>query len=121
MGKGIIVMEPRTNQPGESQDIQVSGQVFKYIDSKTLDDKYRVSLGKKIARFLEGISSPRSMDIFLSAEGYILLRPMAHIPANEAWIWQDEDIRNSIARAMAEARTGKTTSVDNLDDFLEDL
>ncbi len=114
-------MEPRANQPGESQDIQVSGQVFKYIDSKTLDDKYRVSLGKKIARLLEGISSPRSMDIFLSAEGYILLRPMAHIPVSEAWIWQAEDIRNSFARALAEARSGKTTSVDNLDDFLEDL
>ena len=77
--------------------------------------------GKKIALFLEGISSPRSMDIYLSAEGYILLRPMAHIPANEAWIWQDEDIRNSFTRALAEARTGKTTSVDNLADFLEDL
>ena len=99
----------------------VSEQVFKYIDSKTLDDKYRVSLGKKIARFLKSMASPKSMDIYLGPDGDILLRPMARIPASEAWIWQDAEVRASFARALGEARSGKTTPIDDLDDFLEKL
>ena len=78
-------MPRRGRQTTASQDIEVAGQVFKYVGSKAVDDKYRVSLGSKIAKFLRKIASPRSMDIFLSSEGYILLRPMARIPASEAW------------------------------------
>ncbi len=103
------------------RDLMVSEQVFKYIDSKTLDDKYRVSLGKKIARFLKSMASPKSMDIYLGPDGDILLRPMARIPASEAWIWQDAEVRASFARALGEARSGKTTPIDDLDDFLEKL
>lgn len=114
-------MPAHTNQPSASQDIKIAGQVFKYVDSKSVDDKNRLTLGSKIAKFLRKLSSPRSMDIFLSSEGYILLRPMAHIPANEAWIWQDDRLRASFDRALAEASAGKTTPVDDLDDFLENL
>ncbi|MEE9465314.1 MAG: hypothetical protein V3W14_07075 [Candidatus Neomarinimicrobiota bacterium] len=114
-------MPAHQNQPSPSQDIEITGQVFKYVDSKTVDEKYRVTLGSKIAKFLRKLSSPRSMDIFLSSEGYILLRPMAHIPASEAWIWQDEELHASFDRALTEARAGKTTPVDDLDDFLENL
>ena len=114
-------MPRRGRQTTASQDIEVTGQVFKYVDSKAVDDKYRVSLGSKIAKFLRKIASPRSMDIFLSSEGYILLRPMARIPASEAWIWQDDEVRASFTRALDEARSGKTTPIDDLDDFLENL
>ena len=46
---------------------------------------------------------------------------MANIPANEAWIWQVAELRASFERALAEARDGKTTPVEELDDFLENL
>ncbi len=102
-------------------NLHIEDSTFKYVDSKTVDDKNRVSLGKKIHTLMAEMDMGNSMDIFLNSEGYILLRPMVHVPANEAWIWQNEEVRQSMARALEDAGAGRTTRVDDLDDFIDKL
>lgn len=102
-------------------NLHVEDRSFKYIDSKTLDEKNRVSLGKKVQALMVGMAVGKSMDIYLNSEGYILLRPMIQIPANEAWIWQNKEVRQSFARALEDMSTGRTTRVEDLDEFLDKL
>ncbi len=102
-------------------NLHVEDGSFIYVDSKTLDDKNRLSLGKKVQALMVGMAIGNSMDIYLNSEGYILLRPMIKIPANEAWIWQNEEVRQSFARALEDISAGRTTRVDDLDELLDKL
>jgi len=104
-----------------TDDIILPNQTFKLIASRPLDNKYRVSLGRKIFDLLSRMSSFQSFDIYMSNEGYILLRPMEHIPANEMWTWENPEIRESFKRAIEDVRKGRTTKVEDLDKFLESL
>ncbi len=104
-----------------TDDIILPNQTFRFIASRPLDNKYRISLGRKIIDLLRRLSSFQSLDIYMSNEGYILLRPMEHIPANEMWTWENPEIRESFMRALEDVHKGETTKVEDLDKFLESL
>ena len=114
-------MAQRTTTARGSEQLNVSDQEFRYIDSKTIDDKNRVSLGKKVQQYIQDIAAGKTLDVFINSEGYILLRPMVQIPANEAWIWQNAEVRKSFARAFDDLQAGRTTVVDDIDGFIDRL
>jgi hypothetical protein len=111
-------MAVKENRIGAPDNLELVGKVFRFIDSRPYDDKNRVSLGKRVFDLLKELGSFDSFRVYLSEEGYLLLTPMAHIPANEMWIWQDEDIRESFRKALEDAREGRVKKIDDLDSFL---
>ncbi|MFB0516485.1 MAG: hypothetical protein ACETWG_07765 [Candidatus Neomarinimicrobiota bacterium] len=98
--------------------IELSGQQFQFIESRPFDNKHRINLGKKVFELLKGLGSIESFKVYASEEGFLLLTPMVHIPANEMWIWRDPEIRESFRKALGDAREGRITRVDDLDSFL---
>ncbi len=114
-------MSKGSRRSNTTDDIILPNQTFRFIASKPLDDKYRVSLGRKIFDLLSRLSSFQSLDIYMSNEGYILLRPMEHIPANEMWTWETPEIRESFKKALEDVHKGRTTKVEDLDKFLESI
>lgn len=98
--------------------IELSGQQFEFIESRPFDNKHRINLGKKVFELLKGLGSIESFKVYASKEGFLLLTPMAHIPANEMWIWRDPEIRESFRKALEDAREGRVTRIDDLDSFL---
>ena len=101
-----------------SDALELSGQQFEFVDSRPFDKKYRVNLGKKVFALLDGLGDFESFKVYMSNEGYILLAPMAHIPVNEMWIWQDPEIRESFQRAFNDIREGRIKRGDDLDTIL---
>ena len=104
-----------------SEQLNVSDQKFRYIDSKTIDDKHRVSLGKKIHKYIQDMAAGQSVDVYINSEGYILLRPMVQIPANAAGMWQNTEVKASFARAFDDLQASRTTVVDDIDEFVDQL
>ncbi|MFC1481453.1 hypothetical protein ACFL6E_04305 [Candidatus Neomarinimicrobiota bacterium] len=113
----------QTGTSGGSEQLKVSEQEFKYIDSKTIDDKHRVSLGKKVQQMMSemGLGDASTMNIYVNAEGHILMQPMVQIPANEAWIWKNAEVRKSFAQAFEDLQAGRTIVVDDIDKFVDQL
>ena len=111
-------MEVRKNRVDAPDNLELAGKLFRFIDSRPYDDKNRVSLGRKVFEVLKGLGSFESFKVYISEEGYVLLTPMAHIPANETWIWQDQTIRESFRKALEDAREGRVKRIDDLDSFL---
>lgn len=84
---------------------------FKPVAEVTADDRARITIGK---------ARVRSNDRFLISthpNGEILLTPMASIPKRELIIWEDEQVRTSLLRGMAQADAGQTVPAG---DLLED-
>ena len=102
------------------QDMFVSS-TFKYIDSRTIDAKARVSLGQELTQRLQAAGPIDSFNVFMDDNGNVLLVPMQHIPVSEMWIWKDPKIRDSFKSASDDVREGRITEVENLDDFLDSL
>lgn len=61
-----------------------------------LDKKRRLALGRILKN--KDISS---FDIYKTEEGY-LLKPKVSIPANEAWIFQNKEVRESLLRGLSQ-------------------
>jgi ABC-type nitrate/sulfonate/bicarbonate transport system substrate-binding protein len=108
------------------QMLQRKGEVIKTkekfinIDTKPLDSKKRINLGKKV---LEAAGSPgaNQFQVFIGTEGDILLRPLMAIPAREAWIYQNPAALRKLRQGLKEAGEGKLKEVKNLEKFLEEL
>lgn len=98
--------------------MELSGQQFELVDSRPFDKKYRINLGKKVFALLDELGDIESFNVYISNEGNILLTPMAHIPANEMWIWQNPEIRESFQRAFDDIHEGRIKRVDDLDTIL---
>lgn len=103
----------------EIETIKINEE-FVNIDTKPLDTKKRINLGEKI---LKAMGSPEinEFQVYLGAEGDILLKPMVSILAKEAWIYKKPAILNEIKKGLKEARNGKTIKVKNLNSFLKAL
>ena len=108
------------NEPPTAQDMFVSG-TFKYIDSRTIDAKARVSLGQELTQRLKAVGPVESFNVFMDDNGHVLLVPMQHIPVSEMWTWTGKDVRESFDRAKADVAKGRTVEVTDVDKFLDEL
>lgn len=108
------------NKAQKSQEMVISG-TFKYIESRTIDSKSRINIGQSLKEMIEKLGSIDSMNIFLDDRGNLLLVPMQHIPVSEMWIWNDPKIQKSFKAASNDVIEGRTTDVDNLDEFIDSL
>ena len=89
--------------------------------TKPLDSKYRITLGNMLMKVMNRRIKADTYQIFVGAQGDILLRPAVSIPSREAWIYRSPQAINKIRKGLGEAAQGKTERVDDLDSFLEKL
>lgn len=62
-----------------------------------------------MGRAAAGVSSYRAA---YNEDGTITLTPMAEVPAQEVWLWRNQQALDSVRRGLAEAGRGEVTPLD---------
>ena len=94
---------------------------FTAYDTKTVDSKFRVTLGERLVKQLNPNMKVDLYSVLVCENGDILLRPSVSIPSNEAWIYRDSDSLEKMRKGLKEAKAGKVKKAKNLDSFLKKL
>lgn len=92
----------------------MSSEVFKPIGEVIADERGRISFGKA------GVRRDDKYAIAVSDDGEILLTPLVTIPRRELLVWEDEMIRASLARGVAESASGDVVDLGSFSGFAED-
>lgn len=72
------------------------------------DDRARIAFGKA------GVRRDDKYAVAVSGDGEILLTPLVSIPRRELLVWEDELVRASLGRALAQSAAGE---LEDLGDF----
>ena len=104
-----------------STDQVFISSTFEMITSRPIDSKRRVYLGQQVFEKLSANGPFESFNILVDGSGYVLLIPMAHIPASERWTWTTPAVRESLDRAAIDAKEGNIEEAEDLDAFLESI
>ncbi|MGH3838876.1 MAG: hypothetical protein ACRDSF_24755 [Pseudonocardiaceae bacterium] len=81
---------------------------FEPIAEVTADDRGRLAVGR---------AGVRGNDRFLVSTrptGEILLTPVASVPKRELLVWEDDELRASLLRGLADAAQGRVARRDDL-------
>ena len=84
--------------------------VFEPVTEVTADDRARIAFGRI------GVHRNDRFLVSRRASGELLLTPMASIPQRELLVWENESVRNSLLRGLADVATGR---VSRRDDYLD--
>lgn len=90
---------------------------FRPVAEVTADERARVAVSKA------GAHKNDRYAVSVNDEGAILLTPLASIPKRELLVWENDELRASLFRGLADAAEGKvrplswvTADADNEDD-----
>jgi len=84
---------------------------FEPVAEVAADDRARIALGRA------GVRRNDRFLISARSTGEILLTPLASIPKRELLVWEDDLLRESLLRGLADASQGR---VSERDDLLDD-
>lgn len=84
---------------------------FEPVAEVTADDRGRIAVGRVL-----GEPRAERYAVAKNDDGQILLTPVTSIPTRELLIWEDDELRASLARGMADAAAGRVRS---RDDFID--
>ncbi|WP_409436478.1 hypothetical protein [Mycobacterium sp. SMC-14] len=84
--------------------------VFEPVTEVTADDRARIAFGRI------GVHRNDRFLVSRRASGELLLTPMASIPQRELLVWENEPVRNSLLRGLADAAAGRASQ---RDDYLD--
>ncbi|UOX85304.1 hypothetical protein MUY14_26305 [Amycolatopsis sp. FBCC-B4732] len=79
---------------------------FQPVNEVAADNRGRVALGKA------GANSDDRYAVSRNSEGAILLTPLASIPRRELLVWENDELRASLFRGLAEVAEGKARALD---------
>ncbi len=91
------------------------------VDFKTLDSKFRILLGDKIAKLISGKMKIDTFQVMVGKEGDVLLRPTTHIPSREAWLYENPSALAMVKKGLAAAKDKKSQKISNLEEFFDSL
>ena len=84
---------------------------FEPVAEVVADDRSRIAFGRA------GVHRNDRFLVSTRPTGEILLTPLASIPKRELLVWEDDALRESLLRGLADASTGR---VSKRDDLLDD-
>jgi hypothetical protein len=87
---------------------------FRPVGEVVADERGRIAFGKA------GVRHDDRYAVALNDDGEILLTPLASIPRRELIVWEDKDLRMTLAQALAESETGKTVGLGDFTQFADD-
>jgi hypothetical protein len=83
---------------------------FRLVAEVTADERARIAVGKA------GVRKDDRYAVSVNDEGAILLTPVASIPKRELLVWENDQLRASLFRGLADAAEGKVKRLDWLTD-----
>lgn len=79
---------------------------FEPVAEVTADERARVPVGKA------GAHKNDRYSVATNADGQILLTPLATIPKRELFVWENEELKASLFRGLADAAEGNFRTLD---------
>jgi hypothetical protein len=79
---------------------------FRPVAEVTADERSRIAFGRA------GVHKDDRYAVSIAEDGAILLTPLASIPKRELIVWENEDLRASLFRGLADVAEGKITRMD---------
>jgi hypothetical protein len=83
---------------------------FTPVGEVTADERARIAFGKA------GVRRDDRYAVAVSADGEILLTPLVSVPKRELLVWEDELVRASLGRGLAQSAADDTV---DLGDFTQ--
>ncbi len=87
------------------KSIKVIEEEFTEVDTRTVDDRNRLTLGTLMAKI-------KRVRVSVNDRGDILLQPVVEIPASEHWLFNNKEARESVKRGLRDAAEGKISKLD---------
>jgi hypothetical protein len=87
---------------------------FHPVTEVTADERARVAVGRA------GVHKDDRYAVSVNDEGAILLIPVASIPKRELFVWENDELKASLFRGLADAAEGKVRRLDWLTDDGDD-
>ena len=87
---------------------------FKTVGEAFADERGRLPMGKS------GVRKDDRYAVAVNDDGQILLTPLVSIPRRELIVWEDQLLRESLARGLAEAAAGETVDLGSFAEYLDD-
>ena len=81
---------------------------FKEVTTRTIDSRQRVCVGD----MLKGL---KRLQILRNKTGEILLRPLAEVPASEAWLFRNKKALSSVKKGLEDAQERKISKLNPKD------
>lgn len=78
---------------------------FNPIGEFSADDRSRIAFGKV------GVRRDDRYAVAVNDHGEILLTPLVSIPKRELIVWENEQLRASLARGLADSAAGRVTDL----------
>ncbi len=78
---------------------------FKSVGEELADERGRLPMAKT------GVRKDDRYAVAVNDDGQILLTPLVSIPRRELIVWENQILRESLARGLAEAAAGETESL----------
>ncbi|SDF57234.1 hypothetical protein SAMN05216553_102121 [Lentzea fradiae] len=79
---------------------------FRPVAEVTADERSRIAFGKA------GVHKDDRYAVSVNDEGAILLTPLVSIPKRELLVWENDELRASLFRGLADAAEGKIKRLD---------
>jgi len=87
---------------------------FRPVAEVTADERARIAIGKA------GAHKDDRYAVSVNDDGAILLTPVTSIPKRELVVWENEELKASLYRGLADAAEGKTRRLDWLTEDIDD-
>ena len=87
---------------------------FKNVGEAVADERGRLPMGKS------GVCKDDRYAVAVNDDGQILLTPLVSIPQRKLIVWEDQLLRESLARGLAEAAAGETVDLGSFAEYLDD-
>jgi len=84
---------------------------FEPVAEVTADERARIAFGR------DGVRRNDRFLVSTRSTGEILLTPLASIPKRELLVWEDDELRTSLLRGLADVTQGR---ISRRDDLLDD-
>lgn len=92
----------------------MDAKAFKPVGQAVADDRARIAFGKA------GVRRDDRYAVAVGDDGSILLTPLATIPKRELLVWENEQLRASLARGLAQSAAGETVEVGDFSRYAAD-
>lgn len=86
---------------------------FTPVGEVTADERARIAFGKA------GVRRDDRYAVAVSADGEILLTPLVSVPKRELLVWEDELVRASLGRGLAQSAANETIDLGDFSQYAE--
>lgn len=87
---------------------------FRAVGEVVADDRARIAFGKT------GVRKDDRYAIAVNDDGAILLTPLATIPRRELLVWENAELRASLARGLDDSAAGRVSDLGDFTQYIED-